>query len=124
MDVFIVIAAGVIGGLSILLTLSGSKEKESLQKENRKLTQEVKIACRLIAKERREHEHLERKWASLVNQINRKGGQEFLDRGSMGGSKSKFSGQDLKSLITLCHPDKHKGSSLATEITQKLLEMR
>jgi hypothetical protein len=30
----------------------------------------------------------------------------------------------LKRLIMLCHPDKHGGSKMSVEITQKLLRMR
>jgi hypothetical protein len=30
----------------------------------------------------------------------------------------------LKRLIMLCHPDKHGGSQMSVEVTQKLLEMR
>lgn len=30
----------------------------------------------------------------------------------------------LKSLLILCHPDKHDNSQRATEVTQKLLDMR
>lgn len=37
---------------------------------------------------------------------------------------SDFSDDDLKKLIMLCHPDKHNGKSIATEITTKLLLMR
>jgi hypothetical protein len=35
-----------------------------------------------------------------------------------------FSKEFLNKLITLCHPNKHDGKRSATEITQKLLEMR
>lgn len=30
----------------------------------------------------------------------------------------------IQKLIMLCHPDKHNGSKLAVEVTQKLLELR
>ena len=32
--------------------------------------------------------------------------------------------KEIKSLISLCHPDKHQGSSLSTKMTSKLLDMR
>jgi hypothetical protein len=35
-----------------------------------------------------------------------------------------FNEADLKVMINLCHPDKHSGKRSATEMTQKLLEMR
>ena len=30
----------------------------------------------------------------------------------------------LKRLIILCHPDKHNGSKMSVEVTQKLLQMK
>ena len=36
----------------------------------------------------------------------------------------EFTPEELKKLITLCHPDKHDGSKIAEEMTAKLLEMR
>lgn len=35
-----------------------------------------------------------------------------------------FSQEDIKILLTLCHPDKHGGNPKANEITVKLLELR
>lgn len=32
--------------------------------------------------------------------------------------------KDIKALLSLCHPDKHNNSQLATRMTQRLLEMR
>lgn len=37
---------------------------------------------------------------------------------------TKFTDAELKKLIRLCHPDKHGDSQSATEMTQRLLEMR
>lgn len=37
---------------------------------------------------------------------------------------SPFSATELKTLINLCHPDKHQGKQSAVSITQKLLGMR
>lgn len=41
-----------------------------------------------------------------------------------GVSPKSFSGDLLRSLITLAHPDKHDNSELATEATKALLAMR
>ena len=38
--------------------------------------------------------------------------------------QDQFSQEELNTLITLCHPDKHAGSKRANEITSKLLSMR
>lgn len=35
-----------------------------------------------------------------------------------------FTSDEIKSLITLCHPDKHNGKLIATQLTQRLLELR
>lgn len=39
-------------------------------------------------------------------------------------STGQFTDSEIKSLISLCHPDKHNGKASATNITQKLLKMR
>lgn len=36
----------------------------------------------------------------------------------------QFSKEDIKRLITLCHPDKHGGKEMAKEMTQKLIRLR
>jgi hypothetical protein len=36
----------------------------------------------------------------------------------------QFTPSELKTLIQLCHPDKHDGKKSAVEITQKLLTLR
>lgn len=66
---------------------------------------------------------LRRKWNDLVDQINQKGGEDFLKRATIGG-KQQFSQDDIFNLIKLCHPDKHGNSELANEMTKKLFAMR
>lgn len=39
-------------------------------------------------------------------------------------SSTSLSPEFLKSLIMLCHPDKHSNSTLSTEVTKQLLAMR
>lgn len=39
-------------------------------------------------------------------------------------STSRFSESDIKRLLQLCHPDKHGGSKMASDMTSKLLAMR
>lgn len=36
----------------------------------------------------------------------------------------QFTPEEIKTLITLCHPDKHGGKESAQRITQKLLSLR
>lgn len=65
---------------------------------------------------------LRNKWNSLVDKLNRKGGQDFIDNAELG--KKVFTKEEIEVLISLCHPDKHCGSKKAEEITKKLLSMR
>lgn len=58
-------------------------------------------------------------WNDLVKQINAKGGESFLN-----GDTQQLSQEDIKRLLSLCHPDKHGGKQSAVEMTQKLLELR
>ncbi len=44
------------------------------------------------------------------------GGKQLLN--------AQFSTDEIKTLLQLCHPDKHGGRESATRITQKLLSMR
>lgn len=60
----------------------------------------------------------------LVNLINKKGGQRFLDKGTIAHPKPSLSLSEVKSLIMLCHPDRHDGKESAKQATQMLLKMK
>ena len=60
-------------------------------------------------------------WEELVTEINEKGGRNFLD-GKVGNNQ--LSDEDIKKLIILCHPDKHNGKHIATEMTMLLNKLR
>lgn len=64
---------------------------------------------------------LVRQYNTLVDRINRLGGEEFLQSTPQ---ETQFSPEELNKLLRLCHPDKHKGSAKATELTQKILKLR
>ena len=68
-------------------------------------------------------EDLANKWSDLVDQINAKGGQNFLDNAVL-NPQPQFSQEDIRRLISLCHPDKHDGKQIAVEMTQKLLQLK
>jgi hypothetical protein len=70
----------------------------------------------------REHNALVEKWNALVRRVNELGGESFL-RGKHQESAT-LAAEDLQRLIQLCHPDKHNGKLMATEMTAKLLKMR
>lgn len=60
-------------------------------------------------------------WNGLVRQINERGGQAFLNGQQQ---NTQFSEAELRTLLSLCHPDRHGGKESATRITQKLIAMR
>lgn len=66
---------------------------------------------------------LQRKWNNHVELINKKGGQDFIDNAVLGGT-GPLTKDDIKSLLQLCHPDKHDGKESAVQMTQKLLKIR
>lgn len=49
---------------------------------------------------------------------------KWLDGHENKRSERVFSEEEIKTLIRLCHPDKHQGKQSAVSITQKLLGMR
>lgn len=63
-----------------------------------------------------------KEWNKLINRINALGGESFLEGKSK--QSSQFTQDEIRTLIRLCHPDKHAGSAAANEMTQKLLKMR
>lgn len=68
-------------------------------------------------------EDLTNKWNALIDLINSKGGQNFLDNAVL-NPKPQFSQEEIRKLINLCHPDKHDGKQMAIEMTQKLLQLK
>lgn len=60
------------------------------------------------------------RYNELVTIINAKGGQDFLNS----SPSTQLSEKQIKSLLFLCHPDKHDNSEKATEMTRVLLELR
>ena len=68
-------------------------------------------------------EDLTKEWNDIVDLINSKGGQNFLDNAVL-NPKPQFSQEEIRKLISLCHPDKHDGRQIAVEMTQKLLQLK
>ncbi len=69
-----------------------------------------------------DYELLLAKWTALVREINKKGGREFLDNARIG--VPELTKADIRTLVKLCHPDKHGNCPQASEITAKLLRLR
>lgn len=80
--------------------------KRELQNENLKLRLKYTI--------------LLKQWNSLVEKINAKGGEAFLEQ----NCSTSLSKDDIKKLLMLCHPDKHGGKQLAVDMTTKLLQIK
>lgn len=70
-----------------------------------------------------EHQALLNKWNTLVQEINDKGGREFLNK-KMSGDTLAFSKRDVMFLLRLAHPDKNNSSKEANEVTRKLLAIK
>ena len=69
--------------------------------------------------------NLQYDWNELIDKINKKGGSNFLKNAKLESSQpAQFSQAEIKSLIVLCHPDKHNGKESAVEVTKKLLALR
>lgn len=66
----------------------------------------------------RSYNRLLRQWNDVVDLINKRGGQDFLNDGVI------LSQQDIKDMLTLCHPDKHRNSETSVRIMKLLLGMR
>lgn len=92
----------------------------SSKKHNALLAEAAKLRLQLLDKQL-QYKALVDKWNELITDINEKGGQAFLD-GEV--TNSEFSQEEIKTLIQLCHPDKHAGKESAKNITQKLLTLR
>ena len=68
---------------------------------------------------------LMRQWNRLVERVNEKGGEDFLERGVLPeDAPAVLSEDDITKLLQLCHPDKHGGKKSAQDMTAKLLGMR
>lgn len=70
------------------------------------------------------HEQTLVMWNSLVGRINSLGGEAFLQKATIHPPAPQFTADDVQRLIMLCHPDKHDGKPIATEMTQKLLKLK
>jgi urease accessory protein UreF len=65
-----------------------------------------------------------RKWNHLVDRVNAAGGERILNGTAPAANTLGLTSMDIKRLLQLCHPDRHRNSDLAVEITQKLLALR
>lgn len=93
------------------------KELIESNKHMRALQAHVEAQHLLIRK--LDNQILELKVQASLNDL-----QRMLDpKNKTTSLKDTFSASELKQLLTLCHPDKHNGSSVANTITDKLLRL-
>lgn len=70
---------------------------------------------------------LQAKWNDLVERVNKKGGEAFLNHGELYGfvkPSQQFTDDELRSLLQLVHPDKHNGKQSAVNMTKKINQLR
>jgi hypothetical protein len=65
-----------------------------------------------------------KKWNALVDRVNKAGGEAIFSRPAQSKAAPQFTVDELRTLIQLCHPDKHDGKESAVRMTQKLNQMR
>lgn len=109
----VTIAFAVIGGTTFGVTVG------VMRKAMKIATTESQVRIEYVALSK-QYSALLNEWNALVEKINAKGGKEFLN----GAPPPALTDKDIKAMLMLCHPDKHNGSKVASEITVKLLGMR
>lgn len=78
-----------------------------------------------VARKEQDVARFRREWNKIADAVNAKGGWTFIERGVLPEkAASAFTQDEIRTLIRLCHPDKHAGSESAGRITQKLLQLR
>ena len=68
------------------------------------------------------YKDLQAQWNELIDLINSKGGQHFLDNATLSGP-GEFNKAELRYILQRCHIDKNRDNELAPEITRKLIEL-
>lgn len=89
------------------------------------LSKQLNQALSSLEIHKREYSRVVSKLNGLIEQINAKGGADFLEYGVL-NPVNQFTKEEIDRLIRLCHPDRHEGvrQQSATEMTQKLLQIK
>lgn len=115
----------VILGLALVVLLVACKfMKDQLRWTQRKLEDDRYLLDIAQAQTRQmisKYRRLLRDWNNLVDRVNAIGGEKAL---SGNVNTLNMSEDDIKRLLQLCHPDRHRNSDLSVEMTQKLLQLR
>lgn len=70
---------------------------------------------------KQKYQNLLKEWNELVERINKHGGDAIFHKAR---PNNQLDAAEIDKLINLCHPDKHNGKPMATEMTQKLLQLK
>ena len=115
----------VILGLALVVLLVACKfMNDQLRWTQRKLEDDRYLLDIAQAQTRQmisKYRRLLRDWNNLVDRVNAIGGERAL---SGNVNTLNMSEDDIKRLLQLCHPDRHRNSDLSVEMTQKLLQLR
>lgn len=115
------IITAIIIGASFGLTFGGALGTAKVVSKFLPIHAKLTSAIREALEYKLMHAALQRKWNELVERINNKGGEAFLNSAP---SKQLLTAPEIKAMLSLCHPDKHGGSKIAEDVTRKLLEFR
>jgi hypothetical protein len=124
-DMFIVLL--VYGYILLLLVknkMFGLFESSKTKRERELSIQQTVTNTLTSLVYKNQYEQLLQKYNDLVDRVNKKGGEDFLNNGSIHPQGIQITQEDIKTLIQLCHPDKHNSKESAVEITKKLLSLR
>lgn len=87
---------------------------EKLRRENAKLLDDNVDAASVIVKWIKKYNREVKDHRQTLEEF-----QEYLEK-----AKSPLSAKEIKSLLSLCHPDKHNNSVISNRMTQLLLKLR
>ena len=106
---FLLMAIGMFV-LNSLLSWNDSMESDKLRKENTELYRQLNFSRVKSGKLENDIYYLKKKAGAM--------------EGVNGQNSYEFTKEDIKKLLILCHPDKHEGKNIATEITTKLNKLK
>lgn len=97
---------------------------DALETDYKKVLKNLEAHQRKLIEVSSKLDRLSNSWGKLVDEINSKGGQSFLDEAVMPNEIQGLSPDMIKKMLQLCHPDKHQGKQLAVEVTQVLIKLK
>lgn len=98
--------------------VSSAKHKNHVAASN--LT--INYLVREVATQTKKYKDLLAEWNALVDRVNKAGGDKIFKTSA--SNNTQFTADELRTLVQLCHPDKHGGKEAATRMTQKLNQIR